>query len=138
MKRRFLIATHSTLAEGFTNALQFFAGDEIDVTYINAYIVGKPIDEKINSFFSTLNDQDELIVLTDLLAGSVNQNLYKYISREHTHILTGINLALALSLVLESANDYLTKERINQLVNSSRENIVYMNEFQAEVDDDDE
>ena len=138
MKRRFLIATHSTLAEGFTNDLQFFAGDEIDVTYINAYIDGKPIDEKINSFFSTLNDQDELIVLTDLLAGSVNQNLYKYISREHTHILTGINLALALSLVLESANDYLTKERINQLVNSSRENIVYMNEFQAEVDDDDE
>lgn len=138
MKRRFLIATHSTLAEGFTNALKFFAGDEIDVTYINAYIDGKPIDEKINSFFSTLNDQDELIVLTDLLAGSVNQNLYKYISREHTHILTGINLALALSLVLESANDYLTKERINQLVNSSRKNIVYMNEFQAEVDDDDE
>ena len=138
MKRRFLIATHSTLAEGFTNALQFFAGDGIDVTYINAYIDGKPIDEKINSFFSTLNDKDELIVLTDLLAGSVNQNLYKYISREHTHILTGINLALALSLVLESANDYLTKERINQLVNSSRENIVYMNEFQAEVDDDDE
>ena len=138
MKRRFLIATHSTLAEGFTNALMFFAGDEIDVTYINAYIDDKPIDEKINSFFSTLNDKDELIVLTDLLAGSVNQNLYKYISREHTHILTGINLALALSLVLESANDYLTKERINQLVNSSRENIVYMNEFEAEVDDDDE
>ncbi|WP_295493136.1 PTS sugar transporter subunit IIA [uncultured Streptococcus sp.] len=138
MKRRFLIVTHSTLAEGFTNALMFFAGDGIDVTYINAYIDGKPIDEKINSFFSTLNDKDELIVLTDLLAGSVNQNLYKYISREHTHILTGINLALALSLVLESANDYLTKERINQLVNSSRENIVYMNEFQAEVDDDDE
>ena len=138
MKRRFLIATHSTLAEGFTNALMFFAGDGIDVTYINAYIDGKPIDEKINSFFSTLNDKDELIVLTDLLAGSVNQNLYKYISREHTHILTGINLALALSFVLESANDYLTKERINQLVNSSRENIVYMNEFQAEVDDDDE
>lgn len=138
MKRRFLIATHSTLAKGFTNALMFFAGDGIDVTYINAYIDGKPIDEKINSFFSTLNDKDELIVLTDLLAGSVNQNLYKYISREHTHILTGINLALALSLVLESANDYLTKERINQLVNSSRENIVYMNEFQAEVDDDDE
>ena len=138
MKRRFLIATHSTLAEGFTNALMFFAGDGIDVTYINAYIDGKPIDEKINSFFSTLNDKDELIVLTDLLAGSVNQNLYKYISREHTHILTGINLALALSLVLESANDYLTKERINQLVNSSRENIVYINEFQAEVDDDDE
>lgn len=138
MKRRFLIATHSTLAEGFTNALMFFAGDGIDVTYINAYIDGKPIDEKINSFFSTLNDKDELIVLTDLLAGSVNQNLYKYISREHTHILTGINLALALSLVLESANNYLTKERINQLVNSSRENIVYMNEFQAEVDDDDE
>ena len=66
------------------------------------------------------------------------KKLYKYISREHTHILTGTNLALALSLVLESADSYLTNESINDLVKASRENIVYMNEFQAEVDDDDE
>lgn len=32
MKRRFLIATHSTLAEGFAKTLKFFAGDDIDVT----------------------------------------------------------------------------------------------------------
>lgn len=133
-----LIATHSTLAEGFANALKFFAGDDIDVTYINAYVDGKPIDEEIDSYFSTLKDEDELVILTDLLAGSVNQKLYKYISREHTHILTGTNLALALSLVLESADGYLTNESINGLVKASRENIVYMNEFQAEVDDDDE
>lgn len=138
MKRRFLIATHSTLAEGFANALKFFAGDDIDVTYINAYVDGKPIDEEIDSYFSTLKDEDELVILTDLLAGSVNQKLYKYISREHTHILTGTKLALALSLVLESADGYLTNESINGLVKASRENIVYMNEFQAEVDDDDE
>ena len=120
MKRRFLIATHS------------------DVTYINAYVDGKPIDEKIDTYFSTLKDEDELVILTDLLAGSVNQKLYKYISREHTHILTGTNLALALSLVFESADSYLTNESMNDLVKDSRENIVYMNEFQAEVDDDDE
>ena len=138
MKRRFLIATHSTLAEGFANALKFFAGDDIDVTYINAYVDGKPIDEEIDSYFSTLKDEDELVILTDLLAGSVNQKLYKYISREHTHILTGTNLALALSLVLESADGYLTNECINGLVYASKDNIVYINEFQAEVDEDDE
>lgn len=138
MKRRFLIATHSTLAEGFANALKFFAGDDIDVTYINAYVDGKSIDEEIDSYFSTLKDEDELVILTDLLAGSVNQKLYKYISREHTHILTGTNLALVLSLVLESADGYLTNECINGLVNASKDNIVYMNEFQAEVDEDDE
>ena len=92
----------------------------------------------IDSYFSTLKDEDELVILTDLLAGSVNQKLYKYISREHTHILTGTNLALALSLVLESADGYLTNECINGLVNASKDNIVYMNEFQAEVDEDDE
>ena len=80
MKRRFLIATHSTLAEGFAKTLKFFAGDDIDVTYINAYVDGKPIDEKIDTYFSTLKDEDELVILTDLLAGSVNQKLYKYIS----------------------------------------------------------
>ena len=29
-----------------------------------------------------LKDEDELVILTDLLAGSVNQKLYKYISRD--------------------------------------------------------
>lgn len=138
MKRRFLIATHSSLAEGFTNALKFFAGDDIDVAFINAYIDGKPIDDKIDLFISNVKDEDELIVMTDLLAGSVNQSLFKFVSREHTHILTGINLALALSLVLESFNCYLTSERVNELVKSSKENIVYMNEYQVEVDGDDE
>ena len=51
MKRRFLIATHSILAEGFAKTLKFFAGDDIDVTYINAYVDGKPIDEKIDTYF---------------------------------------------------------------------------------------
>lgn len=136
MKRRFLIATHSSLAEGFTNALKFFAGDDIDVAFINAYIDGKPIDDKIDLFISNVKDEDELIIMTDLLAGSVNQSLFKFVSREHTHILTGINLAL--SLVLESFNCYLTSERVNELVKSSKENIVYMNEYQVEVDGDDE
>ena len=51
MKRRFLIATHSTLAEGFAKTLKFFAGDDIDVTYINAYVDGKPIDKKLILIF---------------------------------------------------------------------------------------
>ena len=35
---QFLIATHSTLAEGLANAIHFFNSDAANIHYINAYV----------------------------------------------------------------------------------------------------
>ncbi|WP_372756790.1 PTS N-acetylglucosamine transporter subunit IIBC [Lactococcus lactis] len=98
----------------------------------------KPIGETIQEIFAERSEDEEVVVLTDLLAGSVNQNFFNYKNRPHTHIFTGMNMALGLSLLLEPTNDYLDVDRIHHIVSEAQANLVYMNEFQAEVDEDDE
>lgn len=138
MKRTFVIASHSTLAGGMTAALKFFAGDQLNIIELNAYLDNAPIVETIENIFAERAADEEVIVLTDLLAGSVNQNFFPYVKRAHTHVITGMNMSLGLQLVLESADDYLTASRIHELVLEAQKQIVYMNEFAAEVDEDDE
>ena len=138
MKRTFVIASHSTLAAGMTAALKFFAGDDANIIELNAYLDNKPIGETIQEIFAERSEDEEVVVLTDLLAGSVNQNFFNYKNRPHTHIFTGMNMALGLSLLLEPTNDYLDVDRIHHIVSEAQANLVYMNEFQAEVAEDDE
>lgn len=138
MKRTLFIASHSTLASGMADALKLFAGDNSNILTLNAYVDNKPIKEQISKIFSGFADDEEVIVLTDLLSGSVNQELFSYRNRQHTQIITGMNLALGLAVLLEPSDQYLTSSRINELVKQAQENLVYMNEYSVEASDDDE
>ena len=122
-----------------TAALRFFAGDSAEITELNAYLDNKPITDMIKGLLDQAEETDEVLILTDLLAGSVNQAFYPYCqSRPHTHLLTGMNMALGLSLLLEPADDYLSEERVREIVNVAREDLLYMNDWEPEVADDDE
>ncbi len=39
--------------------------------------------------------------MTDLMVGSVNQKFFKYRTRPHTHIVSGMNLPLAFQIAME-------------------------------------
>ncbi|MDR0298745.1 MAG: PTS N-acetylglucosamine transporter subunit IIBC [Streptococcaceae bacterium] len=138
MNRKFIIASHSTLAQGMTAALKFFVGEQQEIIELNAYLNNEPIINEVKAIFEKLSVDDEAIVLTDLLAGSVNQTFYPYVNRAHTHIFTGMNMALGLALLLEPRENYLTQARARLLLSEARENLVYMNDFQAEVNEEDE
>jgi len=138
MKRTLLIATHSTLATGMAAALKFFAGEDANIITLNAYVDNEPIKGEIKDIFSHFADDEEVVVLTDLLAGSVNQEMYPYRNRPHTQIITGMNMSLGLAVLLEPTDHYLAATRINELVKDAQNNLVYMNEYAPEVDDDDE
>ncbi|ALX89723.1 PTS sugar transporter subunit IIA [Lacticaseibacillus paracasei] len=138
VKRTLVVASHSTLASGMAAALRFFAGDDTPVVAIDAYLDNQPVNTQIESVFKGIGDDEEIVVLTDLLSGSVNQAMFSYRTRPHTYIVTGMNLALSLALQLEPTDDYLTISRVRQLVAEARDNLVLMNDYEPEVDDDDE
>lgn len=138
MKRHIIIASHSTLAEGMAKALKFFQGDDLELTVLSAYVDNKPIEDTIKNIFADIPAEDEVIVLTDLLGGSVNQKFFPYIQRDHTQIITGMNLSLAMAITMEPAKDYLTPERIREIVEGARDQIKYVNDLAASADEDDE
>ena len=89
--RKFLIAAHGTLASGMQSALQIIAGDSAKMTVIDAFVdIQNPADQ-IQAYFSQLCEEDELIILTDMPGGSVNQLMMRYLCRPQTHLISGIN-----------------------------------------------
>ena len=75
--RKFLIATHGTLASGIQNALRIITGEIDRVMVIDAFAGPENPVNQIQIYFDQLNDQDEVIILTDLPGGSVNQMLIR-------------------------------------------------------------
>ncbi|MDN6255976.1 MAG: hypothetical protein L0J43_12560, partial [Tetragenococcus koreensis] len=78
------------------------------------------------------NPEDEIIILTDLLGGSVNQHTLRYI-KDDVFLITGFNLALAVSILLEP-DERLTIEKLSTLIGQSQDQMVLMNTYKAKND----
>ena len=131
---RFIIATHSTLAEGFWNALKFFNQDIGNVEFLNCYVETNEVEKELRERLEQYPD-DKLIVLTDIAGGSVNQTASKLMKEYSFHLITGINLGLLLELVF--TGDELSDEMIAASVSQAQSQMIYMNRAAASEADDD-
>ena len=132
---RILIVTHSTLAQGLYETLSFFMGKLDNVEYINAYVENNDIRTTFENKIQSYGD-DNVIVLTDIPGGSVNQIAMELMPKYGYHVITGTNLSMVLELALRQ--DELKAEEIEKIVNNARSNVIYMNNFSiASTDNDD-
>ena len=75
VKRKIIIASHNKLAFGMKETLGYITGDVSHVVEISAYLDNTPVDEAIKASLADVSADDEVIILTDLLGGSVGQEL---------------------------------------------------------------
>ncbi len=134
--RRFIIASHHLMAYGLKDTLQFLTSKE-GIIDISAYIDDTDLDERIRELFASFHPDDEVVMMTDMLGGSVNQNFCPYVSQKH-HLICGINLPCALSLVLQPENEPLSANRIHNIVEESRSHLIYVNEYDGGTNEEDE
>lgn len=136
--RHYIVASHHKLAYGLKDTLVFLTNINERLYEISAYMDNSiSIDKQIEDVFSNINDEDDVIIMSDMIGGSVNQKFYSFIN-DHVHLISGVNLPLALSLLLLPENDKITKEKINALVDEAKQQIVYINDYKNESCDDDE
>lgn len=134
---RFVFSSHFKMADGLKSTLEFLTQTEEKIYAISAYTTPDyDLEKEIKDLFDTFDKDDTVIVMTDVLAGSVNQKFYPYLG-EKVHLISGINAPLAMQLVLtpESA---ITKEYIEESIEMAKNTIVYVNTMQTEDDEDDE
>lgn len=125
---QFIIATHSYLADGYKNSIEFFDNSVSNVHYINSYIDDqKNFVDQLKEILDHLRT-DQVIVLTDIPGGSVNKEAASLIKEYGCKVISGINLPLVLELVL-STDSSLTEEKISSAVNQARSQLVYMNDL---------
>ena len=132
--RHCILASHHRFAEGLRDTLEFIGGVQ-NVDVICAYIDETPLDEQVAALFAGFDPSDEILILTDIMQGSVNQAFAPYMG-ENTFLVAGANVACALELALSS--EPLTAPYIEHVIEMARQSMRLMNTYRVADDDDDE
>jgi fructoselysine and glucoselysine-specific PTS system IIA component len=127
--RKFLIAAHGTLPEGIQSSLEIIMGSLENIFLIQAYVgENKSLKEEIDSVLEHINNEDELIVFTDLMGGSVTNQILQYALKENVYIISGFNLPLLLEVLLADPSSPVL-EVIETGINNARNQIVFVNKL---------
>jgi PTS system, IIA component len=138
MERKIILASHHHMASGLKDTVEFLAGERTDVLALDAYVDGQPIVDQVHHLIDNLPEDTEVLIFTDLLSGSVNQQFFPYRNRLHTHIISGMNLPIVLAIVLGQSDQYYTQDQIHSIICEARSALVYVNDIPLEDDEEDE
>ncbi|GGN12436.1 PTS fructose transporter subunit IIA [Dyadobacter beijingensis] len=135
--RKFLIATHGTFAGGIRSSLEMIIGRQEDLRVIEAYTEeNKGLEEDLQAVLDELSEADELVVFTDLLGGSVTNQVLRHALRQNVHIVSGMNLPLLVEVVMAGPDEPVTGV-IAQAIQGARDQMVYVNDLVTAQQSDD-
>ena len=127
--RKFLIATHGALASGFRSSLEMIAGAGDSVHLIQAYMdESKPVNEELTNLFGSAGPEEEWVVFSDLLGGSITNQLVQAAAGKNVHIVAGFNLPLLLEVVLSDPEEPIVGI-LEAAIDRAREQLVYVNKL---------
>jgi Phosphotransferase system, mannose/fructose-specific component IIA len=132
--RKILIASHGSLASGILSSLKLLLGSAENVTAIDAYMDSRDFKQQVEEYFLSIQPADEVIMLSDLYGGSVNQVLYLFLERENTRLVAGYNLALVLELALIAGD--ISDEDLIRIVTGGKEAIQIVSYEQKQIEED--
>jgi fructoselysine and glucoselysine-specific PTS system IIA component len=128
-ERKFLIATHGSFAKGIKSSLDIIIGETENVFLIEAYLgENKSIEDELEAVLKTVGDEDELIIFTDLLGGSITNQAIRFALRDNVHVVSGFNLALLIDVLLADSATPVA-DVIDSAVENARNQIVYVNKL---------
>lgn len=123
--RKILIGTHGYMASGIKSSINILLGASDNITAIDAYVDESSIKTHMDDFFSSVNAEDYVIMLSDIYGGSVNQEMFKYLNRPNTYLITGINLALVIEIAI--AQDLpISETELIDLVDQCKESMTFV------------
>ncbi len=115
---RLFLSSHGHLASGMKSSVEILSGANDRLTVFDAYVNEENVKDVLDNYFaSVVKPEDQVILLSDLYGGSVNQVMYLYLDRPNVSLVAGVNLALVLELAVRES---VTKDELSQLVEQSR------------------
>lgn len=123
--KKLLLATHGSFASGAKSTLQFILGDVADITCIDAYVDPEENPEEvIAAYFAQVSESDEVIIMTDIKGGSVNQKMIPYAVKHNCILIAGFNLPLLVALAL--APEGISREEVKQIITDAKDQMELM------------
>lgn len=134
--RKLLVATHGRFASGIMETFKLIMGENEDISEISAYVEpGFDMQKEAEKKIHELNEEDELIIVADIMGGSIANTFSSYTQSEKIHIITGLNLPLLIGLAQDLDSDVSTDELIENAIQMGREGIVDLKKMIEENSD---
>ena len=118
--KKIFIASHGKLASGFRSSLEVLLGSAEKVTIFDVYLDDSNFESILISYLEKQSKEDQILLLSDLYGGSVNQIMARYTYEESVLLIAGVNLAFVLEIVAQGDN-HISKNDLNEIIKNSRE-----------------
>ncbi|MBU5360723.1 PTS sugar transporter subunit IIA [Enterococcus raffinosus] len=127
--RKIIFASHLNFAKGLEETVRFIMPNTAEIIVINAYTQNVPVEEEIGAVLNDLAAEDEALIFTDLLGGSVNQAFVPYLAHPHIHLITGMNLPVIMTVLLGLSDEYIDANFLEKALSEGREQMLYVNTY---------
>ncbi len=137
--KRFVFASHHSMAAGMKDTMEFLTKSEDALYDISAYMNAagdEDLESVVKELFATFSPDDTVVVMTDLMSGSVNQKFFPYMN-DHVFLLSGVNVPLAMQLMIVD-EEMLTWDYIQECVEEARNQLIFINDWQKQNSSGDE
>ncbi|MGN1343856.1 MAG: PTS sugar transporter subunit IIA [Traorella sp.] len=115
---KIFLSSHGHFASGLKSSVDILVGNSDRITVFDAYVDRSSVQEHLDAFYETVGENDQVLLLSDLYGGSVNQVMFTYLERPNTYLVAGVNLALVLELAVK---DEISETELAELVEQSRQ-----------------
>ncbi len=115
---KIFLSSHGRLASGMKSSLDILLGNSDHVTVFDAYLDDSRVQDKLDEFYQTVCQDDQVLLLSDLYGGSVNQTMCLYLEKPNTMLIAGVNLSLVLELAIRQDN--ISESELEELIEQSR------------------
>ncbi len=134
--RKNLLISHFGLAGGLLSTLSYFGIANDSFTAINAYENDLDPKAELEKFWAGVGEEDQVLIFTDIMGGSVNQLVTPMISRPNTFVLAGMNLPMLITAATLPEDAGI--EEIRMAAEEAKNGVVVMNDyaFSAGSDED--
>lgn len=139
--KKIIFASHHLMAQGLKDTVQYVMPQLDQIETICAYMDNQPVEQQFKDALGNINEQDEFLIFTDMLGGSVNQEAIKYLSYPNVYLITGMSLPIVLSVILTvNSCEKIDESMIRNALEDAKGQTVYVNDTlkNVGVDEDDE
>lgn len=134
---RVIFASHGGLSKGMKDSVSMIVGDLAKDIETYSLLPGQNPEDFYQKLCAQAKESDEqILILCDIKGGSVHTALSKLAILDNVMVFSGMNMGLALDVVMKSIGGFVSLEKATDLINIAKEGMTVMNGMSSEEDED--
>lgn len=132
---RVIFASHGGLSKGMKDSVSMIVGNLAKNVETYSLLPGENPEDYYQELYKQANESNEqILVLCDIKGGSVHTALSKLAVLDNVVVFSGMNMGLALDIVLRHA--HLSEEELQEIIENASDGITMMKELNQVENED--